>query len=70
MIVSLKMIKNTLRLTISDNGKGFNMKQYNSSEERGWGLLTIHQRAEAIGGRSRIESSADNGTQVIIEVDR
>jgi two-component system NarL family sensor kinase len=70
VIVRLNMIGNTLRLTISDNGKGFNMRQINSNEEQGWGPLTINQRAEAIGGRSRIESPADKGTQVIIEVDR
>ena len=70
VIVSLEMISNTLRLTISDNGTGFDIKEFKTNEDRGWGLLTIHQRAEAIGGRSRIESPADKGTQVIIEVDR
>jgi signal transduction histidine kinase len=68
VIVRLNMIGNTLRLTISDNGKGFNMRQINSNE--GWGLLIINQRAEAIGGRSRIESNLKKGTHVIVEVDR
>jgi len=70
VIVSLGMIKNTLRLTISDNGTGFDINEFKTNEDRGWGLLTIYQRAEAIGGRSRIESNLKKGTHVIVEVDR
>ncbi len=70
VIVSLEMIKNTLRLTISDNGIGFDVKEFKTNEDRGWGLLTIHQRAEAIGGRSKIESNYKKGTHVIVEVER
>ena len=70
VIVSLEMIKNTLSLTIADNGKGFDIKEFKTNEDRGWGLPTIHQRAEAIGGRSRIESNLKKGTHVIVEVAR
>lgn len=70
VIVSLEMISNTLRLTISDNGTGFDIKEFKTNEDRGWGLLTIHQRAEAIGGCSRIKSNLKKGTQVIVEVYR
>jgi signal transduction histidine kinase len=70
VIMSLEMISNTLRLTISDNGTGFDIKELKTNEDRGWGLLTIHQRAEAIGGRSRIESNLKKGTHVIVEVER
>jgi signal transduction histidine kinase len=37
---------------------------------RGWGLLTMTERAEAVGGRCRIESDSRQGTRVVVEVDR
>jgi PAS domain S-box-containing protein len=37
---------------------------------RGWGLLTMTERAEAVGGRCRIESYPGQGAQVIVEVAR
>ena len=69
-IVRLEDTNNKLRLSISDNGTGFDMTEIDSVEERGWGLLTIHQRAEAVGGHSKIESNPRNGTTLIIEVER
>ena len=36
--------------------------------DRGWGLLTMTERAEAVGGRCRIESDPRQGTRVIVEV--
>lgn len=70
VIVSLEIKENKLCLTISDNGTGFDIEQIETNEDRGWGLLTIHQRAEAIGARSRIESNQTKGTQIIVEVAR
>lgn len=68
VIVSLEAVKSTLRLSISDNGTGFDAGNLESFEKRGWGLLTIHQRAEAIGGQVRIDSNLGRGTEIIIEV--
>lgn len=36
----------------------------------GWGLITMKQRAEAVGGRLQIQSGPGKGTRVLIEVDR
>ena len=39
-----------------------------SNGGRGWGLLTMTERAEAVSGRCHIESAPGQGTQVIVEV--
>ena len=56
-----------LRLTIEDNGFGFDPDQSGPSSG-GQGIRNIHERAEKIGARCRIESAPGKGTNVNIEV--
>jgi len=61
----------TLRLVIADDGIGFDPAHLTEPDgSQGWGLLTMTERAEAIGGCCRIESALGQGAQVIVEVDR
>jgi signal transduction histidine kinase len=61
----------TVRLTIADDGIGFDPTRLAGADGRqGWGLLTITERAEAVGGHCRIGSRPQQGTQVIVEVAR
>ena len=50
-------------LRISDSGKGFDILKH-ESDQRGWGLVGMAERAESINGRLRIESSPGKGTLV------
>lgn len=59
----------TLRLTITDDGRGFDIDQQTASPTH-YGLLTMAERAKAVNGRCHIESRLDEGTRVIIEVPR
>ena len=54
----------TVRLTISDNGCGFNTALIDQNPKRGIGLRNIHERVEAVGGSLLLTSSPD-GTQLI-----
>jgi hypothetical protein len=59
------------RLVISDDGIGFDPAPIiEPAGSRGWGLLTMTERAEAVGGCCRIESGPGRGAQVIVEVAR
>jgi signal transduction histidine kinase len=59
------------RMSVSDNGKGFNKdKSSVKSDVRTWGLLTMKERALRAGGRFHIESDTGKGTMVVVEVDR
>lgn len=69
--VSVEVTPGSLRLTISDNGVGFipdDMDDHTSL--RGWGLLNINERAEAVGGSCQIQSQPQQGTRIIVEVPR
>jgi len=56
------------RLVVADDGVGFDRAQLAPPDEsRGWGLLTMTERAEAIGAQCRIVSHPQQGTQVIVE---
>jgi signal transduction histidine kinase len=60
-----------LRLIVADDGIGFDSVHLAEPDAgRGWGLLTMSERAEAVGGHCSIESSPGQGAQVVVEVAR
>lgn len=61
----------TIGLSICDDGVGFDSAPGAGSAQPGkWGLISMRQRAEAIGGLLRLESSPNQGTTVRIELRR
>jgi PAS domain S-box-containing protein len=69
--VSVKVDEETVRMTIVDDGVGFDL--LNPGRTRAaphWGLLTMQERAQVIGARWHIESSPGQGTRVIVETVR
>lgn len=60
-----------VRLVIADNGVGFHLPDLGRFEDRPhWGLMTMKERAAAVGGHCRIESRPGAGTRVVVEVPR
>jgi len=53
----------SLKLTIEDNGRGFNGAPNNGSAD---GLRNMRQRVEEIGGRFDLESNPATGTRIIV----
>jgi signal transduction histidine kinase len=69
--VSMEVERGTLRLVVADDGIGFDLERLAEPDgSRGWGLLSMTERAEAVGGHCRIETGPGQGTQVIVEVSR
>ncbi len=57
------------RLSVADDGIGFEMAQAkNPLTQRHWGLVMMAERAEAVGGHCRVESSPGKGTRVSVEL--
>jgi signal transduction histidine kinase len=54
-----------LRLTVTDNGRGFAADTPGPS---GYGLSSMRQRAEIIGGNLSVESRPQDGTRVVVDV--
>ncbi|MEO8639629.1 MAG: sensor histidine kinase [Chloroflexota bacterium] len=54
-----------LRLTVTDNGRGF---EPGAGGSRGYGLHSMRERAELIGASLVIDSRPQDGTRVIVDV--
>jgi len=63
--VLLAMQESCLRVTIEDDGSGFNPE---TPDEGQLGLLSMRERIEMLGGSLTIESSPGAGTTVFVEV--
>jgi signal transduction histidine kinase len=60
----LKRLEEGMRLEVVDDGAGFDDQEPRS----GFGLVTMKDRAEALGGRLRIDSHSGSGTRVELEL--
>ncbi len=53
-------------LIISDAGKGFDPDSSDQSSKKSYGLFSIKERIEHLGGSVRIESSSGQGTKIML----
>jgi len=61
----------SFRLTVADDGKGFDSGDFSgSNKQKGWGFLTMQERAQAIGGKVEVASAPGEGTRILVEVKR
>ncbi len=56
------------KIVVEDNGKGFDMIEAASRAEKGFGLYTMKERAESVGGKLRINSTPGAGSSVSVWV--
>jgi signal transduction histidine kinase len=63
--VSLKMLKQGVRLSIRDNGRGFNPEVATGT---GHGLANMAVRARKIGGRFTVMSKVNEGTRIVLDL--
>lgn len=64
VVLNFSETKKTVLLVISDNGKGFNIKEKKS----GIGLINMQERVEEINGIFSIKSVLEKGTKTNIEI--
>lgn len=64
--LSLKQRKGFVELEITDNGCGFDVRESLKRMENGdsFGLASMKERAEALGGRLHINSGSEKGTSI------
>ncbi|HSK77688.1 MAG TPA: GAF domain-containing sensor histidine kinase [Thermoanaerobaculia bacterium] len=66
--ITLEEAGNRLRLTVQDDGAGFVPGELGRSEFPRFGLATMRERAENIGGAFRLDSAPGEGTRVTVEL--
>jgi signal transduction histidine kinase len=59
------MLKQGVRLSIRDDGRGFNLS---AAKGAGHGLTNMAARAQKIGGRLTILSKVNEGTRVVLDL--
>jgi signal transduction histidine kinase len=67
-VITLRCDADRIRITVKDDGKGFNtssMKPYSTTG--GFGLFSTRERLHGIGGSLEINSKPGRGTKVTIE---
>ncbi|HEX6029796.1 MAG TPA: sensor histidine kinase [Tepidiformaceae bacterium] len=68
MSLSLALGPEGVRLSITDNGKGFHVPPLTSLLSEGrLGLLGMQERARLVGGRCEVRSTVGRGTRVVAE---
>ena len=67
--VRIEGLQGSVRITVEDEGVGFDVSA--ALAERGhYGLVTMRERAESVGGKLEIVSAPGKGTKVIVTVPR
>ena len=66
-VVTMERDGDALRVTIEDDGKGFAVDAV-ADDGLHFGLETMRDRAEAVGGQLGIESAPGRGTRVVIHL--
>jgi signal transduction histidine kinase len=68
VIINAVVNEGRLYLSVEDNGVGYDGTATSpAGKRRGWGLITMSERALAIGGACRVESRPGMGTHVVVE---
>jgi len=57
-----------IELVVSDRGAGMDSAQANKPQEGGFGLLSIRERIELLGGQMEIDSAPGQGTRMTLRV--
>jgi len=66
--VRLETDDRRFRMTVQDDGTGFDPRTGDRAQRPTWGLMNMAELARMAGGEFRIESGAGQGTRVVVEV--
>lgn len=68
--ITLEFSAEQIRLTVADDGQGFDLHATPSGDGRHLGMLSMRERTAEIGGSMELRSSLGSGTEVIVRVPR
>ncbi len=68
VVLVLETAREGIRLSVEDDGCGFDPAEPRQGERPGFGLHTMRERAESIGGTLRVESRPGGPTRMVAEL--
>jgi signal transduction histidine kinase len=69
VVVTVSVTEGKVTLSVEDNGIGYDTASAAHWEAKGgWGMMTMKERALAVGGTFQVKSGREIGTQVVVEV--
>jgi signal transduction histidine kinase len=72
VILQVEAERGLIRLSVADDGQGFDPSEdaQDARDEKvsGWGMVSMRERIEAIGGTLRLTSRPGRGTQIVVEI--
>ncbi|MGH9333939.1 MAG: response regulator [Vicinamibacteria bacterium] len=68
--VVLESDGSAMRVVVEDKGRGFDLGQARAEGSRGFGLFSIQERVESIGGKMIVRSAPGHGTSVTILLEK
>lgn len=69
--ISVATHKDRVRLVVADDGVGFDPSAIRGPKgDSGWGLFSMAERIEAVGGHCIVDSAPNCGTRIVAEVNR
>jgi len=69
VIVKIDCTSAVASLTIEDDGVGFDPSIVSRSMEGGFGLASMRERVEQVGGRIALHTAPNEGTTIVVELD-
>jgi ligand-binding sensor domain-containing protein/signal transduction histidine kinase len=68
ILVNLKFDARRVQLSVQDDGRGFDHERSMNGDGKHFGLVGMQERADRIKGTLKIDSRADAGTKVLVDV--
>lgn len=66
--IDLRETDDAIRMSISDNGDGFDFQSVTNRRKRGFGLINMKERIEMLGGEFTIKSAPESGTIIDLSI--
>jgi two-component system NarL family sensor kinase len=66
--IELVILRDRVRLSISDDGQGFDAEKLASGMRAGYGIIGMNERARLLGGALQLSSSPGKGTHIEVTV--
>ncbi|MEC9488231.1 MAG: sensor histidine kinase [Halanaerobium sp.] len=70
--LKLEFVDDLINVVIKDEGTGFDMEQIKEEQKEGarFGLVSLKERAEVVGGQLKIDATPGVGTKIYVQVPR